>query len=334
MIRRNLPLLPLVLAAACGSKDAGSPLSYPGIDGHARYFPLRSGTGVSCHDPSVASPAAPCIAITCSSCHTDSSSTSTFKQVSCNTGACHAKPATDQTHTGVTNYTWATGPSPNGQPPLGCLDCHANGAVPHPFFPRGPGTLHPYLCVQCHLDHDTVPRPADWATNLARMACVSCHCPGSPGSECTAVQPAPLTRSVGTVHAQIISQPDLATAASGWGFPATSGPSQWCLRCHNPAPTGVALFQSEIRPPSRTTHGAQPGPRGQMVGPLIPSASDKHGPPNNVQLCLSCHQADPPLFATTPPAPPFNSTQWAQDWTPTGVSCAAASCHPGQPQGP
>jgi hypothetical protein len=125
-------------------------LTDPGVDGHARFFPL-AGTP---HDPT-----APGTTVSCDACHPGNS----FAQFDCTT--CHTAAATDPLHTGVAGYTHTSD---------ACLACHrSGGAAPADhdtrLFPRGAGTAHAGIaCTACHTD---LSHPAD----PANFACASCH---------------------------------------------------------------------------------------------------------------------------------------------------------------
>lgn len=199
-MRTALRLLPLAFGlAACGGgqEPPADWLTYPGLEGHARYLPLLG----SSHDPSKH-------AITCESCHPGD----TFREPVC-TG-CHAQPETTALHTSgstgkvLSSYTWT--PPPGAGVPWrrpSCLTCHPKGGAPDVvhdlFFPIGEGTPHGRACSSCHAD------PLD-KTNLAQLRCVACH-----GSDAVRV---PLPGS----HAKVLraeSYPSSPTAAD-------------CLRCH------------------------------------------------------------------------------------------------------
>jgi hypothetical protein len=78
---------------------------------------------------------------------------------------CHTNPGTDQSHTSVTGYVYAT---------ASCLQCHPTGSAAPAnhspaFFPIGTGTAHDGVtCQQCHTD---LAHPND----PANFACASCH---------------------------------------------------------------------------------------------------------------------------------------------------------------
>ncbi len=140
------------LAAACGRGGGSAPwLTDPGVDGHARFFPL-AGTP---HDPT-----APGTTVSCDACHPGN----TVAEFDCTT--CHTAAATDPGHAGVPGYTHTS---------AACLQCHPTGSAGAPanhdpaFFPISAGTKHAGIaCTACHTDlsHPTDP---------ANFACASCH---------------------------------------------------------------------------------------------------------------------------------------------------------------
>lgn len=154
---RRLALLLTACAAACGDEAAGPWLTYPGAEGHARWFPLLG----TAHDVT-----APGTTVTCEGCHTDPN---TFIGPQCTT-ACHAQGATDPDHAGVPGYAYTT---------ADCRRCHPTGAAAGApddhdvrLFPGAfAGSAHHDVgvtCTQCHTD---LARPDD----PARFACGTCH---------------------------------------------------------------------------------------------------------------------------------------------------------------
>jgi hypothetical protein len=153
-MRRAVLLLALLIsAAACGSQGSAGPwLTDPGVNGHAKFFPL-AGTP---HDPTAAG-----TTVSCDACHPGT----TFAQFDCIT--CHTAAKTDPLHTGVSGYTHTS---------AGCFSCHPTGSssgMPPDhdtrLFPRGTGSKHAGIsCSQCHTD-------LTQASNPANFACASCH---------------------------------------------------------------------------------------------------------------------------------------------------------------
>ncbi len=140
------------LASSCQESGSTAPwLTFPGVDGHARWFPLAG----TVHDPTAAS-----AAVSCESCHPGT----TFTEFDCVT--CHTGPSTDPIHSGVGDYTHTS---------VGCYACHPDGSTAAPanhdtaFFPRGAGSAHAGVsCSQCHTDRSHPDDPANFA-------CASCH---------------------------------------------------------------------------------------------------------------------------------------------------------------
>jgi hypothetical protein len=191
----GLPVAAALLLAACGSElpSAAPWLTYPGVDGHSRFFPL-AGTP---HDPSSGS----ATAVTCNDCHGGA----TFTEFDCI--GCHQDPTTSAAHAGMAGYAHAS---------TACYGCHRTGTsapanhTPS-FFPIGAGTAHAGIaCTQCHTD---LANP----NNPANFACAGCHLalPGFPSH-------APVNGvAILTIH----------TSRSGLGAPL-SLTSPNCLRCH------------------------------------------------------------------------------------------------------
>jgi hypothetical protein len=272
---RHVPWAPLLLfAAACDGGGATGPwLTYVGVDGHSVYFQL-SGT---LHEPS------PTGAIQCSSCHTGS----TFAQFSC-TG-CHDNgnptPAgtspTDSLHTGIAGYLWDSAT---------CLTCHPKGNISHTFFPIGAGTRHNLLCNACHTDlHDK--------TNLAKLACVSCHASTPPPAG---------VRDLPTAHRQI-PDPEYPLSLTT----PTNLDSPDCIRCHADSQVDRIADHGLRPPPAGLTNSNPAGPS------LVQDPSGQH------MHCFQCHSGKPAYFGGTASGP---RGPWAQDWGTTGCVPMSAAC--------
>jgi hypothetical protein len=154
-MRRGAALLAAVLAAlawSCQENGSSAPwLTYPGVSGHVRWFPLAG----TVHDPTAAG-----ATVSCESCHPGN----TFAEFDCVT--CHTADRTDPLHAGVGDYAHTS---------AGCYSCHPDGSIAAPadhdtaFFPRGAGSAHAAVaCSQCHTD---LRNPGD----PANFACASCH---------------------------------------------------------------------------------------------------------------------------------------------------------------
>jgi len=316
-VPRILPAALALLLAACDQKTLEAPwLTYPGVDGHARYVPLL---GTS-HDPG---------AVTCADCHPGAS----FTQPVCT--VCHEKVATTSLHTGSTGvlagFQFTDPPDPLKNPPIAwqrpsCLatDCHPRAGIPdashHSFFPVGDGTPHSRaamgsaagsFCKACHRE------PLDKG-NLATLECVTCH-----------QNPASVSAPLPGNHANLLT-------ANSYPIVPTS---RDCLRCHDGGQVDRVA-----------THGSRPGPTGYGgAGPWDGSAAEcainsdgcKHGvaptgTPTacNVQplprwcvSCFACHDALPPAFGGALPG--LTSRPWAQDWkipATTANQAAATAC--------
>ncbi|HYD40717.1 MAG TPA: hypothetical protein VEB43_07790 [Anaeromyxobacter sp.] len=152
-VHRFLLSMLVALAGGCGGEPSTGPwLTYPGVEGHFRYFPL-AGTAHDVREPSTG--------VTCGNCHPGT----TFTQFDCTT--CHTAATTGPRHASVPAYVHA---SPS------CFECHpdgASGAAPPDhdtrLFPRGSGTAHGAVaCRACHTD---LARP-----NVpSSFACGTCH---------------------------------------------------------------------------------------------------------------------------------------------------------------
>jgi hypothetical protein len=211
-MRRVVLLLALLALAACGKEGSTGPwLTDPGVNGHAKFFPL-AGTP---HDPTAAG-----TTVTCNACHPGT----TFAQFDCIT--CHTGAKTDPLHAGVGGYTYTS---------AGCYSCHPNGSVAPPpdhdtkFFPRGTGSAHASVyCSQCHTD-------LTQASNPTNFACATCHA-GLSGF--TTAHAAVTGVNASTTSAQCLechgdSQVD--KVASHTKFPIAAGSSTHdtvCLQCH------------------------------------------------------------------------------------------------------
>lgn len=141
------------LAGGCGrERSPGDWLTDPGVEGHARFFPL-AGTAHDVREPSTG--------VTCDDCHPGT----TFTQFDCTT--CHTAARVDTLHTGVPEYVHS---SP------ACYACHPDGvggrAPPDHdtrLFPRGAGTVHAAVsCRECHTDLSQPDVPS-------HFACGTCH---------------------------------------------------------------------------------------------------------------------------------------------------------------
>lgn len=210
----------LLTAAAVGCERGSSApwLTYPGVDGHARYLKL-AGTP---HDPSAAGATAGC-----EGCHPGA----TFTQFEC-TG-CHTEAQCAGIHQGaVAGYAWA---SPS------CYRCHPDGlgvVADHDtrFFPIGTAS-HPAVCTSCHTSlADRTP---------ATLACASCHLAraGFAGKHAAVADypAAPSGADCVRCHAddQVTRVADHAATSAGAPpvtyFPVSSGSATHtttCLQCH------------------------------------------------------------------------------------------------------
>lgn len=144
----------LSVLVACGEPDAPS-TTYPGIDGHARYLPLRG----TAHDPVGLSSDT-----SCEGCHTGT----TFKAFTC-TG-CHPSAQTDPIH--VSSGSAVPGYAAGAVTSADCYRCHPQGTGIAPeshglFFPIGTAA-HPAVCTTCHTDPVARRDPT-------KLACLSCH---------------------------------------------------------------------------------------------------------------------------------------------------------------
>lgn len=214
-MRRVALLLLTVLAAACGGDgSSGSWLTYPGPDGHARWFPLVG----TAHDVTAAG-----TTLTCEGCHTDPN---TFATPQCTT-ACHAQAATDPVHAAVSGYAYAT---PE------CRRCHPDGSIAAPpdhdtrFFPRGTGT--PHAAISCRRCHTNLQAPNDPAS----FACATCHAtrPGSSTAHAAVAGVSGATQSPDCLRCHGDSQVD-AVSAHQPRFPIQRGSATHdtaCLQCH------------------------------------------------------------------------------------------------------
>ena len=142
----------LSVITACGQKSAPWD-TYPGIDGHAAYLPLRG----TAHDPTGLSSAT-----SCEGCHPGTS----FRDFVC--VSCHTAAQTDPIHVSSV----ASGYVPGAVTSADCYRCHPDGqgmsAAAHgPFFPIDTAS-HPALCQTCHNDPTA-------RTDPTKLACVSCH---------------------------------------------------------------------------------------------------------------------------------------------------------------
>lgn len=201
----------LLAAAACqGGENATSApwLTYPGVDGHAKYLPL-AGTS---HDPSAAA-----TTVTCTGCHTDPSTFRTFDCISCHNHS--DQTALTVLHPGVA-FVYTS---------QACYDCHRNGiAAPADhntrFFPVGAGTAHAGIgCAQCHTD---LANPND----PHNFACASCHVAAAPPlpSPFPPHGPVNIPDGVGVLAVHILT---VHTGENTTG-PSLTLTSENCLRCH------------------------------------------------------------------------------------------------------
>lgn len=146
-------LAALFVNSGCGNSSAPWN-TYPGVDGHAAYLPLRG----TAHDPTGAAKGT-----SCEGCHVGGS----FREFTCTT--CHPPGQTDPIHAGSTAIAgYVTGAVTSAD----CYRCHPDGAGIAPAmhalkFPIGTAS-HPALCATCHTD------PAD-RRDPRKLACVSCH---------------------------------------------------------------------------------------------------------------------------------------------------------------
>lgn len=269
-LRTKIAVLALVTAACQGSRENASPwLTYPGYDGHAKYFPLTGSVHAG---------------IDCNACH---GAFDTFKQFDCVT--CHqGRPFTpDQIHLGVVSgYV---------SPPYSaeCLQCHPNGtslmADHGRFFPIGSGTKHNLGCSQCHTNPLV-------RSDLSKQQCNVCHvamdaslavnhsstsigadftasaaCGGAPATSC----PQACLRC----HAdgQVVN----VGSHPGMSLPHRDNPT--CLECHD-APLRTDLVASPV-PPSTTP---QPYAADFASNPAdCAKLSARRG-------CFNCHTTCPP----------------------------------------
>lgn len=166
-----------VLFACGGPAEKDAPwLTYPGMDAHAAYLPLRG----TAHDP-----AGLAKATSCEGCHTGTS----FKEFVCTT--CHTPALTDPIHA----TSFAIGYVPGAVTSADCYRCHPQGTGIVPathglLFPIGTAA-HPAACRMCHTD------PAA-RKDLTKLACVTCH-QGQAGFS--------------TAHAKVKDYPASVTAA-------------------------------------------------------------------------------------------------------------------------
>lgn len=253
-IARLLGILSVVLAAGCGGEASGPWLTFPGPEGHARWFPLVG----TAHDPTAPSPS-----VTCEGCHTDPN---TFAAPQCTT-ACHAQAATDPLHAGVSGYAYAT---------ADCRRCHPDGSVAAPpdhdtrFFPRGSGSDHAGIrCRECHTDLGAPRDPA-------RFACPSCHA-GRPGF--TGSHDPQNGIAILTVYA------DCPRSSAGTTLSMTSSAS--CLRCHADA----QVLRVANHPGGEDTPAGESGHRG--AGCVTCHASFRSDKPFAASFgstrCSTCH---------------------------------------------
>ncbi|MBI5069165.1 MAG: hypothetical protein HZB56_13090 [Deltaproteobacteria bacterium] len=283
---RLLPALALLLAA-CQKETVEAPwLTYPGLDGHARYLPLLN----TSHDPNTQA------SVTCASCHPGT----TFTQPVC-TG-CHGQAATAGLHTSlatgqtIAGYEWTPPPPAPWQRPS-CLTCHPQGGIPdashHSFFPVDEASSHSRaklgsaagsFCLACHSD------PLDKA-NVQKLNCVLCH-------QGAGVQ-VPLPGS----HATLLTVDS---------FPIVPTPRD-CLRCHDGGQVDrVAAHGSLPGPPGFGSAGPWDSDPICGTDPLRPTEGCKHGRQGSPVNCFACHDALPPAYGGTGPGLP--SRPWAQDW--------------------
>lgn len=292
MKRAPLRLLAAVaLLAACGEQTSAPSVTYPGIDGHAKYLPL---VGTS-HDPATHP------SVTCEACHPGT----TFREPVC-TG-CHARADTTALHTAASgavlqDYAWT--PPPSGtvawQPPS-CLRCHPEGGVTSAFhdryFPVGRGTAHDRSCGACHGD------PLDKA-NVSKLRCVTCH------SSAAVAKPLPAP------HAGLLRADS---------YPASPSPAD-CLRCHDLARVDRIASHGARRGP--TGYGrAGPWDGDAAADCSVDRDACKHGKPGSAVHCFSCHDAPPPAFGGKGAGIP--GRPWAQDWkipATTAGQTGATSC--------
>ena len=214
MRRSGLPLA-VLLAVGCGGSQGGAPwLTYPGPDGHAKWFPLVG----TVHDVTAAG-----TTVTCEGCHTDPK---TFANPQCTT-ACHSAAATNPIHASVSTYVYAT---------ADCLRCHPDGSTAAPpdhdtkFFPRGTGTKHAAIaCSRCHTNLQAPDDPASFA-------CATCHAtrPGFSTAHAGVTGVDGTTQSPDCLKCHGDSQVD-TVAAHQARFPiqkASQTHDTVCLQCH------------------------------------------------------------------------------------------------------
>jgi hypothetical protein len=308
----------LVALSVAACEDSGAAgITWQGITGHSRYFQI-AGTS---HDPS-----APNAPVQCTSCHTDPS---TFTVVSCtgchndslpggtdilkDTSGIHTDPTTGP-FTQVVNGVTVT----YGLLTSKCLQCHANGLIPHLKFPIGPGTKHgSRLCTDCHLGASR--------TDTSTLGCVKCHAGATP--------PPPLTATFDSVHgaAHGIARPsDLPVS------PLAAADSIWCLRCHDQA----ALMRTSAHSRDCATDRAKCPPAYSRSTPSPEPPSGPYGYPldsrHGGRGCFSCHSdantsplpsGPGPRPASVPQAfpqqagtgagtqPIIGNGPWAQSWS-------------------
>ncbi len=202
-------------SSSCQPEGGEAPwLTYPGVDGHARFLPL-AGTS---HEPSATG------LVRCEDCHT---TPETFTKFEC-TG-CHTEPPTTALHTPagapgpIAGYAWST---------ADCMRCHPQGgtsdAVHGVFFPIGKATKHTRTCRPCHPD----PLDKKSLTGAAAPQCVSCHSD-------SLVFPGP-TLAERHVHATDPSRLPVLD------YPPAPGAGD-CLRCHDQSQVDLVALHG-LRP--------------------------------------------------------------------------------------
>lgn len=152
--RLHAAVVSLSVLIACSQAEAPS-ITYPGIDGHAVYLPLRG----TAHDP-----AGLASATSCEGCHPGT----TFTAFTC-TG-CHTGPLTDPIH--VASGSAVAGYVAGAVTSADCYRCHPQGTGIAPeahglYFPIGTAD-HPAVCTTCHTDPVARRDPT-------KLACLSCH---------------------------------------------------------------------------------------------------------------------------------------------------------------
>lgn len=215
--------------AGCSNQQEAPWLTYPGLEGHAAYFPL---VGTS-HDPSTLASVAGASTDYCGNCHAGTS----FTLFVCTT--CHTHALVDPIHVAslVPEYVASTVTSAD------CYRCHPQGAGMSPavhatWFPIGPGTKHPAVCRSCHTD--PVVR-----TDVSKLGCVGCHTSSSFAD--------PLV-----VHST-------AGVVDYWRNAVPMTP-RWCLRCHADGRIGKTVAgHDRIQMPGGTDLGG-PANHGTCFG--------------------------------------------------------------------